>query len=92
MRPADLDVADERGIASARTRRGAAAMKVLHLLASPFFSGPAESLTQLALAQRALGHEVSVAVDRSARPMQKSSPCRGCNRSSCSLRSASSCR
>lgn len=39
-------------------------MKVLHLLASPFFSGPAESLTQLALAQRALGHEVSVAVDR----------------------------
>lgn len=39
-------------------------MKVLHLLASPFFSGPAESLTQLALAQRALGHEVSIAVDR----------------------------
>lgn len=39
-------------------------MKVLHLLASPFFSGPAESLTHLALAQRALGHDVSVAVDR----------------------------
>ncbi|MBL8920852.1 MAG: glycosyltransferase [Myxococcaceae bacterium] len=39
-------------------------MKILHLLASPFFSGPAESLTQLALAQRDLGHEVSVAVDR----------------------------
>lgn len=39
-------------------------MKILHLLASPFFSGPAESLTQLALAQRALGHEVSIAVDR----------------------------
>ncbi|MDX2010445.1 MAG: glycosyltransferase [Myxococcaceae bacterium] len=38
-------------------------MKVLHLLASPFFSGPAESLTQLALAQRARGHEVHVAVD-----------------------------
>lgn len=39
-------------------------MKILHLLASPFFSGPAESLTQLALAQRDLGHDVSVAVDR----------------------------
>ncbi|MDP1915912.1 MAG: glycosyltransferase [Myxococcales bacterium] len=39
-------------------------MKVLHLLASPYFSGPAESLTQLALAQRSLGHDVSIAVDR----------------------------
>lgn len=39
-------------------------MKVLHLLASPFFSGPAESLTQLALAQRARGHGVRIAVDR----------------------------
>jgi glycosyltransferase involved in cell wall biosynthesis len=39
-------------------------VKILHLLASPFFSGPAESLTQLALAQKELGHEVSVAVDR----------------------------
>ena len=39
-------------------------MKILHLLASPFFSGPAELVTQLALAQRALGHEVSIAVDR----------------------------
>lgn len=39
-------------------------MKVLHLLASPYFSGPAESLSQLALAQRALGHDVSIAVDR----------------------------
>jgi L-malate glycosyltransferase len=39
-------------------------MKVLHLLASPYFSGPAESMTQLALAQRALGHDVSIAVDR----------------------------
>lgn len=39
-------------------------MRILHLLASPFFTGPAEVLTQLALAQRALGHEVHVAVDR----------------------------
>lgn len=39
-------------------------MRVLHLLASPFFSGPAEGVTQLAVAQRALGHDVSVAVDR----------------------------
>jgi glycosyltransferase involved in cell wall biosynthesis len=38
-------------------------VKVLHLLASPWFSGPAESLVQLALAQRARGHEVSIAVD-----------------------------
>lgn len=39
-------------------------MKILHLLASPFFTGPAETVTQLALAQRALGHDVHVAVDR----------------------------
>jgi glycosyltransferase involved in cell wall biosynthesis len=39
-------------------------MKILHLLASPFFTGPAEAVTQLALAQRALGHQVSVAIDR----------------------------
>ena len=39
-------------------------MRVLHLLASPYFSGPAELVLQLALAQRALGHRVEVAVDR----------------------------
>lgn len=39
-------------------------MKIVHLLASPFFTGPAEAVTQLALAQRALGHEVTIAVDR----------------------------
>lgn len=39
-------------------------MKILHLLASPFFTGPAETITQLALAQRAQGHEVTIAVDR----------------------------
>lgn len=39
-------------------------MKVLHLLASPVFTGPAELVVQLALAQRALGDEVSIAVDR----------------------------
>jgi glycosyltransferase involved in cell wall biosynthesis len=39
-------------------------MRILHLLASPVFSGPAENITWLALAQRELGHQVSVAVDR----------------------------
>lgn len=39
-------------------------MRVLHLLASPWFSGPAEVVTELARAQRALGHDVAVAVDR----------------------------
>ncbi|WP_426753146.1 glycosyltransferase [Myxococcus sp. Y35] len=39
-------------------------MRILHLLASPFFSGPAENVALLALAQRAAGHDVSVAVDR----------------------------
>jgi len=39
-------------------------MRILHLLASPFFSGPAENVALLALAQRELGHEVRVAVDR----------------------------
>ncbi len=39
-------------------------MRILHLLASPFWSGPAELVALLATAQRALGHEVSVAIDR----------------------------
>ena len=39
-------------------------MRVLHLLASPFYSGPAELVARLAEAQRALGHDVTVAVDR----------------------------
>lgn len=39
-------------------------MRILHLLASPVWSGPAESIALLAEAQRALGHEVTVAVDR----------------------------
>jgi glycosyltransferase involved in cell wall biosynthesis len=39
-------------------------MRILHLLASPFWSGPAENVALLALAQRKAGHEVSVAVDR----------------------------
>jgi glycosyltransferase involved in cell wall biosynthesis len=39
-------------------------MRILHLLASPFFSGPAENVALLALAQREAGHEVTVAVDR----------------------------
>ncbi|HZI15471.1 MAG TPA: glycosyltransferase [Myxococcus sp.] len=39
-------------------------MRILHLLASPFFSGPAENVALLAQAQREAGHEVTVAVDR----------------------------
>lgn len=39
-------------------------MRILHLLASPAYSGPCELVCQLALAQRALGHEAKVAVDR----------------------------
>jgi glycosyltransferase involved in cell wall biosynthesis len=39
-------------------------VKILHLLASPVFSGPAENVLGLGLAQRELGHEVSVAIDR----------------------------
>lgn len=39
-------------------------MRIVHLLASPYFTGPAEVVAQLALAQRRLGHEVTVAVDR----------------------------
>ncbi|WP_257461138.1 glycosyltransferase [Archangium lipolyticum] len=39
-------------------------MRILHLLASPFWSGPAENVALLALAQREEGHEVTVAVDR----------------------------
>ncbi|HYX91618.1 MAG TPA: glycosyltransferase, partial [Myxococcaceae bacterium] len=42
-------------------------MRILHLLASPFFSGPAELIARLALAQRALGHQVTVAIDRKRR-------------------------
>lgn len=38
-------------------------MRVLHTLASPYWSGPAENVAHLALAQRLLGHDVSVAVD-----------------------------
>lgn len=39
-------------------------MRILHLLSSPWWTGPAESIAALAMAQRALGHEVTVAVDR----------------------------
>lgn len=42
-------------------------MRIIHLLASPVFSGPAENISQLALSQRALGHQVVVAVDRKRR-------------------------
>ena len=39
-------------------------MRILHLLASPVFSGPAENVALLAQAQRSMGHEVTVAIDR----------------------------
>lgn len=39
-------------------------MRILHLLASPVFSGPAENVTWLADGQRALGHQVRIAIDR----------------------------
>ncbi len=39
-------------------------MRVLHLLASPVWSGPVDIIAALAEAQRALGHQVSVAIDR----------------------------
>ena len=38
-------------------------MRILHLLSSPVWSGPAEPVALLAEAQRALGHAVSVAID-----------------------------
>lgn len=49
-------------------------MKIVHLLASPFFTGPAEVVAQLALAQRRLGHEVTVAVDRKRRETPAEEP------------------
>jgi glycosyltransferase involved in cell wall biosynthesis len=39
-------------------------MRILHLLASPVWSGPAEPVALLAGAQRALGHDVKIAIDR----------------------------
>lgn len=38
--------------------------RILHLLASPYWSGPAELVALLAQEQRRLGHQVSVAIDR----------------------------
>jgi L-malate glycosyltransferase len=38
-------------------------VRILHLLSSPVWSGPAEPVALLAEAQRALGHAVSVAID-----------------------------
>ncbi|MCP3144747.1 glycosyltransferase [Pyxidicoccus xibeiensis] len=49
-------------------------MRILHLLASPFFSGPAENVALLALAQREAGHEVTVAVDRRRKDVPAEEP------------------
>jgi glycosyltransferase involved in cell wall biosynthesis len=38
-------------------------VRILHLLSSPVWSGPAEAVTLLAETQRGLGHAVSVAID-----------------------------
>jgi len=38
-------------------------VRILHLLSSPVWSGPAEPVALLAEAQRALGHTVSIAID-----------------------------
>jgi len=38
-------------------------VRILHLLSSPVWSGPAEPVALLAAAQRELGHRVSVAID-----------------------------
>ena len=48
--------------------------EILHLLASPFWSGPAENVALLALAQREAGHEVTVAVDRRAKDVAAEEP------------------
>ncbi len=39
-------------------------MRILHTLSSPAWSGPAEGVALLAEAQRRLGHDVKVAIDR----------------------------
>src|SRR5688572_13371037 len=49
-------------------------MRILHLLASPVFSGPAENVSLLAQAQRALGLDVSVAVDRKRTEVSSEEP------------------
>lgn len=53
---------------------GGERMRILHLLASPFFSGPAENVALLALAQREAGHEVTVAVDRRRKDVPSEEP------------------
>ena len=49
-------------------------MTILHLLASPFWSGPAENVALLARAQREAGHEVTVAVDRRRKEIPAEEP------------------
>lgn len=49
-------------------------MRILHLLASPFWSGPAENVALLARAQREAGHEVTVAVDRRRKEIPAEEP------------------
>ncbi len=49
-------------------------MRILHLLASPVWSGPIENVAMLALAQRSLGHQVTVAVDRKREDLSSEEP------------------
>jgi glycosyltransferase involved in cell wall biosynthesis len=53
-------------------------MRILHLLASPFWSGPAENVALLAQAQREAGHEVKVAVDRLRKDVPAEEPAVPC--------------
>lgn len=49
-------------------------MRILHLLASPVWSGPAENVALLAVAQRALGHDVTIAIDRKREGLKDEEP------------------
>lgn len=51
-------------------------MRILHLFASPVWSGPAENIALLAEAQRALGHDVSIAIDRKRPGLKDEEPLR----------------
>lgn len=51
-------------------------MKILHLLASPVWSGPAENIALLAVEQRKLGHDVSIAIDRKRPGLRDEEPLR----------------
>jgi len=49
-------------------------VRILHTLASPVWSGPSEGVALLAAAQRRLGHDVKVAIDRKRRQVTSEEP------------------